>query len=118
MPKEPIKTGRITPKVSQKTIDSIKAMGMTKALAGAKTANRETKEALTRMYGAARVEKALATPKGKAYGPGNVPAYRPGGSTTKKNPSTSAKTGAYGKNNTPKYQPATATAVKKTTKKK
>lgn len=30
--KEPIKTGRITPKVSQKTIDEIKKMGMTNAL--------------------------------------------------------------------------------------
>ena len=42
-------------KVSQATIDNIKKMGMTKALAGASKANPEMKEALTRMYGARRV---------------------------------------------------------------
>jgi hypothetical protein len=42
-------------KVSQATIDKIKKMGMTKALAGAKNANPEMREALTRMYGAKRV---------------------------------------------------------------
>ena len=42
-------------KVSQATIDKIKKMGMTKALAGAKSANPEMREALTRMYGAKRV---------------------------------------------------------------
>jgi len=57
-PMEP--AGRITPKVSQKTIDSIKTMGMTKALKGAATGSAEYKEALNRMYGAKRV-KAAAT---------------------------------------------------------
>jgi hypothetical protein len=42
-------------KVSQATIDKIKKMGMTKALAGAKSANPEMREALIRMYGAKRV---------------------------------------------------------------
>lgn len=45
-------------KVSQATIDKIKAMGMTKALKGASGANPEMKEALTRMYGARRVSAA------------------------------------------------------------
>lgn len=54
-------------KVSQATIDKIKKMGMTKALAGAKNANPEMKEALTRMYGAKRVSAATATaPKYKS----------------------------------------------------
>ena len=48
-------------KVSQATIDKIKKIGMTKALAGAKSANPEMKEALTRMYGARRVS-AASTP--------------------------------------------------------
>lgn len=46
-------------KVSQATIDNIKKMGMTKALAGASKANPEMKEALTRMYGAKRVAAAM-----------------------------------------------------------
>jgi hypothetical protein len=46
-------------KVSQATIDKIKAMGMTKALKGASKANPEMKEALTRMYGARRVAAAM-----------------------------------------------------------
>ncbi len=46
-------------KVSQATIDKIKAMGMTKALKGASSANPEMKEALTRMYGARRVSAAM-----------------------------------------------------------
>lgn len=45
-------------KVSQATIDKIKAMGMTKALKGAGTASPEMKEALKRMYGAKRVAAA------------------------------------------------------------
>ena len=45
-------------KVSQATIDKIKAMGMTKALKGAPGASPEMKEALTRMYGAQRVSAA------------------------------------------------------------
>ena len=48
-------------KVSQATIDKIKKVGMTKALAGAKSANPEMKEALTRMYGARRVAAATAS---------------------------------------------------------
>jgi hypothetical protein len=62
--KEPMSKGKKPAakiKVSQSTIDSIKKMGMTKALAGAKSANPEMKEALTRMYGARRVS-AAATP--------------------------------------------------------
>lgn len=46
-------------KVSQATIDKIKAMGMTKALKGASGASPEMKEALTRMYGARRVSAAM-----------------------------------------------------------
>lgn len=45
-------------KVSQKTIDNIKAMGMTAALKKASGASPEMKEALTRMYGARRVAAA------------------------------------------------------------
>jgi hypothetical protein len=51
-------TGGSKIRVSQATIDKIKKMGMTKALAGAKSANPEMKEALTRMYGAKRVSAA------------------------------------------------------------
>ena len=63
-------------KVSQATIDKIKKMGMTKALAGTKSANPEMREALTRMYGARRV--AAAAPMAAApstrrkYGTPNV----------------------------------------------
>jgi hypothetical protein len=42
-------------KVSQATVDKIKAMGMKKALAGAGTASAEMREGLKRMYGAKRV---------------------------------------------------------------
>jgi hypothetical protein len=45
-------------KVSQATIDSIKKMGMDKALKAASKASPEMKEALTRMYGAKRVQAA------------------------------------------------------------
>ena len=50
----------VTPgtKVSQATIDKIKAMGMTKALKGAANASPEMREALKRMYGAKRVAAA------------------------------------------------------------
>ena len=48
-------------KVSQATIDKIKAMGMTKALKSASSANPEMKEALTRMYGAKRVAAAAGS---------------------------------------------------------
>lgn len=60
-------------KVSQATIDKIKKMGMTKALAGAKSANPEMKEALTRMYGARRVAAAApAASTRRKYGTPNV----------------------------------------------
>jgi hypothetical protein len=47
----------VTPgtKVSQATIDKIKAMGMKKALAGAGSASAEMREGLKRMYGSKRV---------------------------------------------------------------
>lgn len=50
-------------KVSQATIDKIKAMGMAKALKGASGASPEMKEALTRMYGARRVSAASGSSK-------------------------------------------------------
>lgn len=54
-----------TTKVSQKTIDKIKGMGMNAALKKAATnKNPEFQEGLRRMYGAARVNKAMA-PKAK-----------------------------------------------------
>ena len=50
----------VTPgtKVSQATIDKIKAMGMTKALKGAANASPEMREGLKRLYGAKRVAAA------------------------------------------------------------
>lgn len=45
-------------KVSQATIDKIKAMGMTKALKGAANASPEMREGLKRLYGAKRVAAA------------------------------------------------------------
>lgn len=115
--KEPIKTGRITPKVSQKTIDEIKKMGMKQALSmvkmyadqsrlkgkdaattageGKKFLRGETAEGIRRLYGDRRYGSVTSAPKKKT---------------------TSSATGAYGKNNTPKYRPATAASVK--TKKK
>ena len=48
-------------KVSQATIDKIKAMGMTAALKKANGASPEMKEALTRMYGAKRVSAATSS---------------------------------------------------------
>jgi hypothetical protein len=61
-------------KVSQATIDKIKKMGMTKALAGTKSANPEMREALTRMYGARRVAAASAPAVStrRKYGTPNV----------------------------------------------
>ena len=50
-------------KVSQATIDKIKAMGMTAALKKASGASPEMKEALTRMYGAKRVAAAGGSSK-------------------------------------------------------
>ena len=69
--KEPMSKGKKPAakiKVSQATIDSIKKMGMTKALAGAKSANPEMKEALTRMYGARRVSAASTPAKAAPRG--------------------------------------------------
>jgi hypothetical protein len=62
--KTPSKT-IVTPgtKVSQATIDKIKSMGMTKALAGAANASPEMREALKRMYGAKRVGAAGGSSK-------------------------------------------------------
>ena len=53
----------VTPgtKVSQATIDKIKAMGMKKALAGAGGASAEMREGLKRMYGAKRVGASTTT---------------------------------------------------------
>ena len=48
-------------KVSQSTIDKIKAMGMTAALKKAPNASPEMREALTRMYGAKRVASAAGS---------------------------------------------------------
>lgn len=48
-------------KVSQATIDKIKKQGMSKALAGAGSANAEMREGLRRMYGQARLDKAMGT---------------------------------------------------------
>lgn len=55
----------VTPgtKVSQATIDKIKAMGMTKALKGAANASPEMREALKRLYGAKRVAAAGGSSK-------------------------------------------------------
>lgn len=50
-------------KVSQATIDKIKAMGMTKALKGAAGASPEMREALKRLYGAKRVAAAGGSSK-------------------------------------------------------
>ena len=51
----------VTPgtKVSQATIDKIKAMGMTKALKSAGSASPEMREGLKRLYGAKRVSAAM-----------------------------------------------------------
>ena len=57
-------------KVSQDTIDKIKQMGMTKALAGIRgTSGAEYKEALRRMYGERRLNEALAKSKPVAKSP-------------------------------------------------
>ena len=99
--------------VSQAIIDQIKKDGMTAALKKSATSTSAAyKEGVKRMYGVKRATAAVtATMKPKkatAYGAGNTPAYRPGGATTKKNPSTLAKQGAYGKGNMPKYRPGSA----------
>lgn len=135
MPKAPLEpSGRTTPKVSQKTIAAIKAMGMTKALKGAATGSAEYKEALNRMYGAKRVKAATAKtpsalagfkqsesaslkkkPAPKKDNAGTI-AKKSAAATKATAAAAGKKQGAYGKNNTPKYQPATATAVKKVKK--
>ena len=106
-------------KVSQATIDAIKKMGMTKALAGAKSANPEMKEALTRMYGARRVAAAAPAPvvsTRRKYGTPNntskpkmVDAKGPNAVGKKEEPSTRRK---YG---TPNTTSKTAAAKKSTT---
>ena len=100
--KTPSKT-IVTPgtKVSQATIDKIKSMGMTKALAGAANASPEMREALKRMYGAKRVgaaggsskpaarsadEARSSASKGVVYK--SADAARMGASTVKAKPST------------------------------
>lgn len=50
-------------KVSQATIDKIKAMGMTKALKSAGSASPEMREGLKRLYGAKRVSAAMPAAK-------------------------------------------------------
>lgn len=90
--------------VSQATIDKIKKMGMTKALAGAKSANPEMKEALTRMYGARRVSAASAkssassvgTPFGQAQSKPSAKRTRvgtPAGTSKTTKPAAKKKTG-------------------------
>ena len=63
-------------KVKQSTIDEIKKMGMTKALAAAKTRRTpEYQEAVKRMYGAKRLAKATAgskTTRGSSIPAGGV----------------------------------------------
>jgi hypothetical protein len=63
-------------KVKQSTIDEIKKMGMTKALAAAKTRRTpEYQEAIKRMYGAKRLAKATAgskTTRGSSIPAGGV----------------------------------------------
>lgn len=71
-------------KVSQDTIDKIKQMGMTKALAGIRgTSGAEYKEALRRMYGERRLNEALAKSKPAAKSPDAARAGATKPSTTK-----------------------------------
>lgn len=70
--------------VSQATIDQIKKQGMTAAIkkAAAGGASASYVEGVKRMYGASRLAKATSSrineaSKPKAYGKGNMPAYRP-----------------------------------------
>jgi len=113
----PRRTGDMTARkktvVSQAVIDQIKRDGMTAALKkSASSTSAAYKEGVRRMYGVKRataaVTDSMKPKKATAYGAGNAPAYRPGGATTKKNPSTVAKQGAYGKGNMPKYRPGSA----------
>lgn len=60
-------------KVSQKTIDQIKNLGMTKALKAGKTVkSAEFQEGLRRMYGSKRVDKAIYANKNKSVPVGGV----------------------------------------------
>lgn len=70
----------VTPgtKVSQATIDKIKAMGMTKALKGAANASPEMREGLKRLYGAKRVAAALPSkPAAKSADEARANAMKP-----------------------------------------
>ena len=68
----------VTPgtKVSQATIDKIKAMGMTKALKGAANASPEMREGLKRLYGAKRVS-AAGGPAAKSADAARAAAMKP-----------------------------------------
>jgi hypothetical protein len=71
----------VTPgtKVSQATIDKVKAMGMTKALKGAANASPEMREALKRLYGAKRVAAATdsSRPAAKSADAARAAAMKP-----------------------------------------
>lgn len=70
----------VTPgtKVSQATIDKIKAMGMTKALKSAASASPEMREGLKRLYGAKRVAAAAPSkPAAKSADAARSAASRP-----------------------------------------
>ena len=71
----------VTPgtKVSQATIDKVKAMGMTKALKGAANASPEMREALKRLYGAKRVA-AAGGPAAKSADAARAAATKPASS--------------------------------------
>ena len=68
----------VTPgtKVSQATINKIKAMGMTKALKGAANASPEMREGLKRLYGAKRVS-AASGPAAKSADAARAAAMKP-----------------------------------------
>ncbi len=95
------RTGDTTAKkkitVSQATIDQIKKQGMTAAIkkAAAGGASASYIEGVKRMYGAGRLAKATSSrinesQKPKAYGKGNMPAYRPATASASK-PATKKK---------------------------
>lgn len=114
------KTG--APKVSQKTINEIKKMGMTDALKlvkmfadqsktgagatvrgeGKKFLASETAEGIRRLYGAKRFAEATGASKAAASTAKKITAPK----------KTTTAQGAYGKNNAPKYRPATAASMK------
>jgi len=93
-------------RVSQATIDKIKAMGMTAALKKSAGASPEMKEALTRMYGARRVadatkaaapakysaaSKSQPKPKTAAYAAGQKPVMSKAPAAKKKDSNLGAK---------------------------